>query len=1055
MTASSTCTSCGTGLRQAAKFCDECGAPTAVSTDAAKYRQVTVLFADVVRSMDIAAALDIERLREVMTEFLEASSAVVRRYGGGSVESTGDGVMALFGAPVAFEDHAFRACLAALAIQEEAGRVAAEVARRDGVTLQVRVGLDSGRVIAGEFGSGALGYAATGTHVGMAQRMESVAPPGAVMLSESTARLVENSATLSEPQWVHIKGTDTPVCARRLLAINPKNFQVGRVEASLVGRRWEMAALDAILDRATVGRGGVVTVIGPPGIGKSRVAREAAALAARREVEVFWTFCESHAGEIPFHVVARLLRAGSGIADLDGEAARVALRAYLPDADPQDVLLLDDLLGIADPDVPLPAIDPDARRRRLTALVNTTSLARSKPALFVIEDAHWIDPVSESMLADYLAVIPRTPTMVLITARPEYQGALARMPGAQAISLAPLAVSDTAVLLYELLGSDPSVDDLATVIVDRAAGNPFFAEEMVRELVQRGALTGAHGGYVCREDVTDLNVPATVQATIEARIDRMSGPARRTLSAASVIGGRFGAELLAALGLDAAFEELLDAELIDQVGFTPSAEFAFRHPLIRAVAYESQLKSDRAQWHRRLAAAIQQREPASVQENAALIAQHLEAAGDLHAAYEWHMRAGAWSANRDIDAARVSWERACAIADALPGEEPDRLALRIGPRTMLCVSGWQAIQENRGRFEELRELCTAAGDKLSLAIGMNGPATELLYAGRSREGARLAAEQMGLLESIGEPAPTVGLAFIAFNNWWDAGEFGTLLRWSQVVVDLAGGDPVMGAEFGFGSPLAAALAWRGVARLWLGRAGWRRDVDDARAMASRSDPTTRAMVLAWTYGLPFSHGMLRADDVALHTIEEAVRAAEGVNDPAVSVVKYTLAVGLLNGDAATRRRGVEVMTHVRDMWTRIPVPFLIPAADVWLAREKAGTGDVDGAVALLRKTVDDLHRPQRPFFGVMGSRVLVETLVGRGTAEDVAEAEQVIDRLADLRSDEGSAVVDVTVLRSRALVAGARGEDAAYRELVGRYRTTAASHGFEGHMAWAEAMLDG
>ena len=302
-----------------------------------------------------------------------------------------------------------------------------------------------------------------------------------------------------------------------------------------------MAALDAMVDRAIGGRGGVVNVVGPPGIGKSRVAREAAALAAGRGVEVFWAFCESHAREVPFHVVARLLRAGTGVADLDGDAARERVREQLPDADPQDLLLLDDLLGIADPDVPLPQIDPDARRRRLTALINTASLARTEPALYIIEDAHWIDAVSESMLADFLAVIPRTPSMVLITSRPEYEGALTRVHGAQTIALAPLADSDTAALIGELLGSDPSVGELAAIIADRAAGNPFFAEEMVRELVQRGVLTGEHGGYVCRADVAEVSVPATVQAAIEARIDRLTSPAKQTLNAASVIGARFGA----------------------------------------------------------------------------------------------------------------------------------------------------------------------------------------------------------------------------------------------------------------------------------------------------------------------------------------------------------------------------------------------------------------------------------------------------------------------------------------------------------------------------------
>jgi class 3 adenylate cyclase len=415
------CGSCGTEPPPNSKFCNECGAPLTQVNRSAEYKQVTVLFADVVRSMDLAAALDMERLREVVSELVERSAAVVRRYGG-SVEFTGDGVMAVFGAPVALEDHAFRGCLAALAIQEEAKGLAVEVQDRDGVDLRVRVGLNSGQVIAGEIGSGSLGYAAIGEQVGMAQRMESVAPPGGVMLSESTARLVEHTVMLGEPEQVRIKGAEEPVRARRLLAIRARDGRGGRTEASLVGRRWEMAALDALADRTINARGGVVNVVGPPGIGKSRVAREAAALAASRGVEVFWTFCESHARDIPFHAVRRLLRAVNGIEDLDGPTARARVRGQFPDADAQDLLLLDDLLGIADPEVAPSAIDPDARRRRLTALINTASLARTAPALFIVEDAHWVDAISESMLADFLTVIPRIPAMVLITSRPDYEG---------------------------------------------------------------------------------------------------------------------------------------------------------------------------------------------------------------------------------------------------------------------------------------------------------------------------------------------------------------------------------------------------------------------------------------------------------------------------------------------------------------------------------------------------------------------------------------------------------------------------------------------------------
>ena len=301
---------------------------------------------------------------------------------------------------------------------------------------------------------------------------------------------------------------------------------------------------------------------------------------------------------------------------------RARIGAQFPDADPEDLARFDDLLGIADPNAEPPKIDPDARRRRLTALVNAASLARATPALYVIEDAHWIDEVSDSTLAGFFTVIPQTPSLVLVTYRPEYRGALTQLPGAQTVALAPLSDSETAALIAELLGPDPSVGGLGQKIAERAAGNPFFAEEMVRELAERGVLRGGPGAYVSPTDGAEVSVPATLQATIAARIDRLDPNAKRTLSAAAVIGSRFGLDLLTVLGVEPVIDDLVGAEFIDQVSFTSQPEYVFHHPLIRAVAYESQLKSNRAQLHRRVAAAIQERDPQSADQNSALIAEH-------------------------------------------------------------------------------------------------------------------------------------------------------------------------------------------------------------------------------------------------------------------------------------------------------------------------------------------------------------------------------------------------------------------------------------------------
>jgi class 3 adenylate cyclase len=1055
MTAIAACRTCSTEPLENARFCHGCGAPVQDGDTRAEYKQVTVLFADVVHSMDIAAAVGPERLREIMAGLVNRASAVVQRFGGTVDKFTGDGIMAVFGAPVALEDHAVRACLAALGIQQGATRLAAEVKDRDGVDLQLRVGLNSGQVIAGEIGSGALGYTAIGDQVGMAQRMESVAPPGGVMLSASTARLVEGAAALTDPELVQIKGADAPVLARRLLSMAERPA-VGRAESNLVGRRWELSAIESLFDRAAGGHGAVVEVVGPPGIGKSRLLREVAAIAPRREVEVFTTYCESHASDVPFQVVAQLLRAAIGVLGLDASAARERVRSRITHADPEDLLLFDDLLGVADPDVALPKIDPDARRRRLTMLVNAASLARQAPAVYVVEDAHWIDEVSESMLAEFFTVIPQTPSLVLVTYRPEYRGKLSRVAGAQSIALAPLSDSETATLVLELLGSDPSVGEVATMIAEKAAGNPFFAEEIVRDLAERGVLRGNRSAYKSTADVGEVSVPATLQATIAARIDRLNPAAKRTLSAAAVIGTKFSRDMLETLGIDPVLQDLVSGELIDQIRFTGQPEYVFHHPLIRTVAYEAQLKSDRAELHRRVAAAIESRDPAAADENAALIAEHLQAAGDLHATYGWHMRAATWATNRDITAARLSWERAEKIADALPSGDPNRTTMRIAPRTMLCGIAWRVHAHVAGdRFEELRDLCDAVGDKASLVIAMAGLVMDHAFQDRMHEASQLASEAVALLESLGDPTLTVGLSFPAIYAKGESGEFCDALRWSQQVIDLADGDPAKG-NFIFGSPLALAFVQRAIARYWLRRPGWRDDLHHALAMARSADPMSYTMVVTFVYfsGIPL--GVLRPDDSAVREIEDSLRIADRSGDDfAVAIARMTLGLALVHCPTdAERDRGQKLLAEVSDVFLRQGYALgELPLVNVYLAHEWFRRGDLDEAVSLMRAAVDHLFREgQLLEWGVPATGVLVEALLDRGADGDVAEAEAAIERLAAAPADDGLVIRKIWLLRLRALLARAYGDDSAYRDYRDRYRAMARTLDFEGHIAWAEAM---
>ena len=1012
---------------------------------------MTVLFADVVHSMDIAAAVGPERLREIMTELVEGAAGVVQRFGGTVDKFTGDGIMAVFGAPVALEDHAFRACLAALGIQDEAQRMAGGVAERDGVDLRLRVGLNSGQVIAGEIGSGALGYTAIGEQVGMAQRMESVAPPDGVMLSESTARLVEGAVMLAEPEMVHIKGASDPVPAHRL--IGTSGNQHTRSDPTLVGRTWELGTIAAILDEAIGGAGCVIGVLGPPGIGKSRIVREAAAIADDRGVQVFTTYCESHTSDIPFHAVTGLLRAGLGVNGLDAEAARAQLRIRFADADPEDLRLLDDLLGIADPDAEVPDIEGDARRRRLTALVNAASLARTDPALYVIEDAHWIDEVSESMLADFLAVIRQTPSMVLITYRPEYRGALTTIPGAQTIALRPLSTTQTAALIDELVGTDASVRGLAEVIAERADGNPFFAEEIVRDLAERGAVRGARGSYLLQGNVADTAVPATLQAVIAARVDRLSATAKRTLNAAAVVGSRFSPELLTALGIDPVLDELVAGELIDQVGFTPKIEYVFRHPLIRAVAYESQLKSDRAELHGRLAAAIEQREPDFVDENAALIAEHLKAAGDLHAAFSWYMRAGGWLTLRDLAAARASWRHARDVADRLPDTDPGRAAMRIAPRTLLCASAWLAggTMADTG-FDELRELASAAGDKVSLAMGMAGSLPSLVVHARFREASELASELADLLESIGDPELTVGLLYSAIAAKNQRGELTETVRLAQRVIDLADGDVTMG-NFILAAPLAGATMLRGVARAALGDRGWTTDVEQAATMVRAFNPTLRALMLFFQYML-IPNGVRVTDAAALQDTAEVLELAERSGDNlTLACAQCTRGIVLVAVDGAQRGDAIPLLAAAREAALQERFTLLVATwVDLFFAIEKTRIGDLDGAIDLARPAVEFEYACGDTIYLAWANAALVQVLLSRGGQTDLQEAQAAIDRLAAVPTEPGYVMNDIWLLRMRAWEAQARGDEAAYRDYRDRYREMANSLGFEGHIKWASEM---
>ena len=511
-----------------------------------------------------------------------------------------------------------------------------------------------------------------------------------------------------------------------------------------------------------------------------------------------------------------------------------------------------------------------------------------------------------------------------------------------------------------------------------------------------------------------------------------------------MIGSRFDAGLLADVRNDPVLADLVNAELIERLD-SAGKEYAFRHPLIRAVAYESQLKSERAQMHRRLAAAIERSDPAAADENAALIATHLEAAGDYRDAYGRHMRAAAWLADRDIGAARASWQRARVVADRLPVDDPDQIAMRTVPRAMLCATIWiSGGSVDDVGFADLRELCAASGDQVSLATAMAGMVMALCGHNRNDEATKLGSELTALLEAIGNPVLTAQLLSSATYARTQVGEMVEALRLAQRAIDLADGDLVTD-ELLLGSPLAWATMMRGMARLCLGVEGWRTDGDEAIEIAARVDRRAFVSAVMYKYIVAVPVGALPVEGVALRETAEALRVADQVGDDhTLALARLVRGVVLVHHGGPHREEGLGLLIQARD--EALAKGFTLNAlaiVDPEIAREKARHGDLDGAIELSRAAIDDMFDRGAMFLRGVATTILVESLLKRGADGDLQQAQAAIERLADVPVDPGFVLHEIPLLRLRALVARAQGDEVGWREFMDRYRARAAAAGFE------------
>ena len=444
----------------------------------------------------------------------------------------------------------------------------------------------------------------------------------------------------------------------------------------------------------------------------------------------------------------------------------------------------------------------------------------------------------------------------------------------------------------------------------------------------------------------------------------------------------------------------------------------------------------------------------SADENAALIAEHLEAAGDLHAAYEWHMRAGTWSNLRDDAAAMTSWRRARRVADLLPETDPDRATMRIAPRTLLCATATRTLGSGAETgFEELRDLCIAAGDQRSLAIATAGHALDQYFKGRLTEASQLGTELVRLLESTGDPTLTLALLGVPLSAKQQTGEMSEVLRLAERGIELAGGDSTKGKMM-TGSPLTLIVALRGMARCCLGIAGWRDDFERAVSMGRTAEPITRSAALYFTYVAAIANAILSPTVAVLCEAEEALTFAEqSGGDVAVGQGIQYLGILLVRLGGSSRAKGFQLLDRVRTMALEQRYnAAVVPLTDILLAEERMRIGDVAGAIWLSRPAVNEFFVAGDVMWAGYGTNVLVEALLRRKISADLENAKVAVDRLAATQVEPDFVVHRIWLLRAQALLARAYGDNAAYQDHRDRYRKMANELGFEGHITMAEAM---
>jgi class 3 adenylate cyclase/tetratricopeptide (TPR) repeat protein len=1023
---------CGFSNPMTAKFCQECGASfeprpsklhVAALTDSSgrataekresleaheipdgERKTVTALFADIKGSTELMADLDPEEARAIVDPALRLMIDAVHRYGGYIVQSTGDGIFALFGAPVAHEDHPQRALYAALRMQEETRRYGDNLRAQGGAPVEIRVGVNSGEVVIRSISTseGHVEYTPIGHTTNLASRMQAIARTGSILTSEHTQRLAEGYFQTKALGPVQIKGMAQPVNVFEVAGLGPlrTRLQVAarRGLTKFVGRESELAQMRRALESARAGHGQLVAAMGDPGVGKSRLFFEFKAVAQSGCI-VLEACSVSHGKASAYLPVIDLLKSYFEIAPDDDERKRrekVAGKVAILDRSLEDTLpYLFGLLGMVEGDEPLAQMDGQIKRRRTLDAIKRILLRESmnQPLMVVFEDLHWIDEQTQALLNLLADSIGTAKILLLVNYRPEYSHQWGSKTYYTQLRLDPLGKESADEMLLALLGEGRDLEPLKRVIIEKTEGNPFFMEETVQVLLDEGALVREGGAVKLTRPVSELKIPPTVQGILAARIDRLAPDTKELLQTLSVIGREFPMSLIRAVvpktdhELNRMLGDLQLGEFIYEQPAVGDTEYIFKHALTQEVSHNSVLLERRRQLHERIGGAIETIFADNLEEHLAELGHHYSRSKNLDKALEFLHRAGEQASRRgSYSEAESYFAAALEVVPAMP-DSPKRAARELRLRSSfaqaLAVTKGYAAPELFEMISGARALAEKTSNLPELVLQLFREAQYALGRGDSFRGAALAAQALETAQREGSPVNLVFAHLISLQARFCLGDF-------------------VAAEehFARGRVLCEAPGFLQIGALtaggWVGTFGlgsWNAWIT-GRADTAREREERMRRILEGTQLNPYFTAFVQSSAASLHAmLREFVRAEALAAEAFASCEEHgfpqlatraRIPLGIAGAELGRTEEGVALLRQALEGATESGSRIDITRTATYLAEAQA----LDGAVADALITIDEALRanPQELFLRPETLRVRGELQLRQGDS-GLAEAD--------------------------------------------------------------------